>query len=195
MNSLLGLDRQITDFLYYASSSELLQTSVFYLASGVVYLIPVVLLVMFFRSHADRLVAMKVFLSAVFAWQVLSNLLGDWLYGGYGFRDRPFAEMGLQELLFERPEKAFPSDHAAVIAAVVISFFMYRYPKLGYFFLITGVLSSLARVMIGFHWFGDIIGGWLLGAIAAGALWLLNRPATKGMEWVVKKFSREYGRR
>ena len=195
MATLLGLDQTITEFFYYSSASEGLQRAIFVAASVFIYIIPVVLFVMFWRSHRDRIVALKIFTAAILAWQVFSNFLGQFLYDGYGFRQRPFAQQGFKELLFERPEKAFPSDHSAVIATVVIGFFVYKYPKLGRVFLILGAVSSLSRVVIGFHWFGDVIGGWLLGALAVGVIWLFDRPLTRLFEWIIQKLGRPYGRK
>ncbi len=194
MATLLGLDQTITEFFYNPATSERLQQVTFVAASVFIYVVPLVLLVMFFRSHRDRIVSLKVFVAAILAWQVFSNFLGQFLYDGYGFRQRPFADQRLEELLFERPEKAFPSDHSAVIAAVVIGFFVYKYPKLGWVFLVLGLISSLSRVVIGFHWFGDIVGGWLIGALAVGLVWVLDRPLTKIFEWFIQKLSRTYGR-
>ncbi len=195
MATLLGLDQTITEFLYYQSAAEGFQRVLFVAASLIIYLIPIVLLVLFWRSHRDRIVALKITTAAALAWKVMSNLLGQFLYNGYGFRDRPFAEGGFPELFFERPEKAFPSDHAAVLAVMVISLFVYRYPKLGWVFLVLGLISSLSRVVIGFHWFGDVVGGYLVGALAVGVIWLFDRPLTNFFEWVMRKLSRTYGRK
>jgi len=194
MESLLAIDQKLTDLLYYQSASANLGQLFNYIAAGFVYLIPVVLIILFFRSHRDRLIASKLFLAVVIGWQVISKLLGEWLYQGYGFRDRPFASTGLTELFFERPEKAFPSDHATVLAVMIVGLFAYRHPKLGWLFLWGGVFSSLARVVIGFHWFGDVLAGWLIGLLAFGLIWLFDRPLTKATEWLFQKFSRSYGR-
>lgn len=194
MLTLLTLDQTITNYLYFEGASEVLRNTVFTIASGFIYALPIILLVMFFRSHRDRITSMKIFLAVVIAWQVFSRLVGEVLYSSYGFRDRPFAGRGLNELFLEQPEKAFPSDHSAVIAVVVLTLFIYKYPKLGYVFLIGGIASSLARVAIGFHWFGDILGGWLLGALAVGIVWVFDRHLTNVFEWVIQKFSRDYGR-
>lgn len=147
-------------------------------AAGLIYALPIILLGLFFRSPADRLKSLKIILAALLAWQVLAKLVGTLLYTTWGFRDRPFATFGLQEYFFERPEKAFPSDHAAVIMAVTLAFFYYRYPKIAYPFAVLGVLVCLARVMIGFHYVGDILGGWLIGLAGFLIVYALDRPIT-----------------
>ena len=195
MSTLLVWDQTVTNFLYFEAASQTVKNVLLVVAGGFIYIIPVVLLIMFFRSHRDRLTSIKIFTGVIIAWQGLTKITGDILYTNFGFRDRPFAESGLNELFLEQPQKAFPSDHSAVFAVIVLSLFIYKYPKLGYLFLIVGIASSLARVVIGFHWFGDILGGWLLGALAVGLVWVFDRPLTKALEWFIRRFSRQYGRR
>lgn len=173
---ILGLDHELTFALYrWGSSNPALQAVFLFIASIFVYLLPVILIWLFLRDQASRLKSVKIFLVAVLAWQVLSAVIGHFLYNGYGFRERPFALDGIRELFFEQPEKAFPSDHAAVMFAVVLAFFAYRYPRLGWIFLIGGVLSSLGRVLVGFHYVGDVLGGWAVGTIAFAAIYSLDR--------------------
>lgn len=181
--SLLTLDQRLTNWLYIGNqASPATERFLFTLASVFIYLLPIILLYLFFRSRDDRAKAINVTAMAILSWQILSKFLGSFIYNHYGFRDRPFASHGLTEFLFEQPQKAFPSDHAAVLMAVTLGFFYYRYPKLGWLFLIGGVLSSLGRVVIGFHWFGDVIGGWLL-AVVAFYLWrIVDQPVSR---WLV----------
>lgn len=190
--NLLELDHRITFWLYRGDLlSPTGQKILFFIASGVIYILPIILLVLFFRSAADRLASLKIFLSAIVAWFVLNKTIGNFLYNNYHFRDRPFVERGLHELLLERPQKAFPSDHSAVIMAVIFALFYYRYPKLGFFFLIAGVISSLARVVIGFHYFGDIMGGWIVGAVAFAIIYWLDQPITSLYKRVASRWTNQ----
>lgn len=183
---LLELDTTITFWLYRGDQlSANAQQWLNALASYVVFLLPIVLLVLITRSYQDRITSAKVFVTAVVSWQVLSFGIGSFLYGQYGFRDRPFTERGLTELFLERPEKAFPSDHAAVLMAVTIAFFAYRYPKLGWLFLVLGVLSSIARVAVGFHWAGDVLAGWVVAVIAFLIIKAVDRPLTNLIDRVL----------
>lgn len=195
MFNLLLWDRTITNFLYLEDISGVLKNVVFVIAGGFIYLVPIILLIMFFRSYKDRLASMKIFAGIVIAWQGLTKVTGDILYTNFGFRDRPFADNSLTELFLEQPQKAFPSDHSAVLMVVILLLFMYKYPKLGYVFLIGGIASSIGRVVIGFHWFGDVLAGWALGAVAVGMIWLFDRPLTNFFEWFIQKFSKQYGKR
>lgn len=187
--SLLQLDDRITFWLYRGDQmSQAAQQGLFFMASGLIYALPILLAVLFFRSIRDRITSIKLTLAAGLAWQVLSSSIGGFLYNHYQFRDRPFTSRGLQELLFERPQKAFPSDHSAVIMAIGLGLLYYKYPKLGWAFLSIGIISSLARVVIGFHYFGDVLGGWLLGATAIGLVILLDRPVTAVINKIFGRF-------
>lgn len=172
---LLSLDTNLTLAIYrWGESHPAIQTIFLGIASIFVYLIPIVLLWLYFREFKDKLASAKIFITAMLTWQVLTSLLGSWLYSSYGFRDRPFALDGLQELFFERPEKAFPSDHAGLMMAVALALLGYKYSKLGWIFLVITVISSFGRVAVGFHFIGDILGGWLLAAVAYGIVRALD---------------------
>jgi len=185
---LLTLDHRLTFSLFHwGSSNPALQRFFLIVASVFIYLLPIILIWLFFRSHGDRLRSVKIFLVAVLSWQVLAQLLGSWLYTAYDFRERPFAAIGLQELFFEQPEKAFPSDHAAVMFGVMAAFFGYKYPRLGWLFLIGGLISSFGRVAVGFHYVGDILGGVAIGVIAYGLIRLLDTTLDKALEPILRR--------
>ncbi len=165
--TLLQLDSKLTFFLYdWAHTSTWLDTVLRDMARIFIYLLPLILLWLFFRSYKDRLNSVKIFLSAILAWQIFTTFVGALFYNNFGFRDRPFASLGFKELFLEQPQKSFPSDHSAVMMVALLAFFGYKYPKLGWLFLIGGLISSLGRVTSGFHYVGDILGGWLLGLLA-----------------------------
>jgi membrane-associated phospholipid phosphatase len=176
--TLLELDRQITDWFYRGQSGSF-QQLLLIVSSGVIYLLPILLVILFFRSAKDRLLAIKITIAALFSWQVLSRLIGTYFYATYGFRDRPFASGGLTELFFEQPQKAFPSDHAAVMAAVVFLLYKFGYRRLANIAMVLTLISSLGRVAIGFHWFGDVLTGWIVGLIGALVVLFFDRLINK----------------
>ena len=180
------LDHSLTFWLYQGDGIGAGIEKLFYSAASLfVYLLPLILIFMFFRSYRDRVQSIKIALAVAFVWRVLSQVLAGWLYGQYGFRERPFAEYGIQELFFERPAKAFPSDHAAVLMIATLLFLYYKYPKLGWLFLVGGVISSFSRVVIGFHWVGDVLGGWVLAVIAYLIIRAIDGPLTKLVERIL----------
>jgi membrane-associated phospholipid phosphatase len=187
--TLLELDRQITDW-FYQEQSGALENLLLVLSGGVIYALPLLLIILFFRSAKDRLSAFKITVAAVLSWKVLNSLIGTLLYNNYGFRDRPFASSGLTELFFEQPQKAFPSDHAAVMAAVVFLLYKFGYRRLGNTALVLALVSSLGRVAIGFHWFGDVVAGWTVGIIAAAFVLVFNRQFDRTWGWFERLWRR-----
>ena len=183
-------DESLSQALSQAVVGRPLQEPVFILAAWFVYLAPILLIYLFLKDRPGRVLALKLSIAALLAWQVFSNLLGQLAYNQFGFRDRPFSDFGWQEFLFERPERAFPSDHAAFLAAIALTLFWQKQAKLGWFFLLGALFGSLARVAVGFHYLGDILVGWLLGLAAAWLIWRLEGPLTQFIGWALSKLNR-----
>lgn len=180
--TILGLDQSLTSSLYDLTRyNPQLQKFVYDVATYLIFLVPFVLVALVTKTNT-RFVAAKIFGATIITWQVFSKLVGEFFYSQYGFRDRPFAFSGLKELLFEQPQKSFPSDHAAVLLFISLALFYYRQKSWAWIFLAITLLSSLARVTVGFHWVGDIVGGWLIGAIGFGLLVIFDRPLQKMLE-------------
>lgn len=180
--SLIRLDQNLTEGLYSLTRDNSgLQKTAYIFASYPIFLLPIALIWLFWQKNS-RLVATKIFIFAIFTWQVMSKLTGEFFYTQFSFRDRPFAFAGIKELLLEQPQKAFPSDHAAVFLFVTLALFYYRQKTWAWIFLIATVLSSIARVAIGFHFVGDILGGWLVGAIGFGLLVYFDHPLQRLLE-------------
>lgn len=189
LETLLRWDHTITFFFYQSGAlSQGVEKILYSIATFFIYLLPLILLYLFFvKGGQDRINSAKIFLAAALPWLVFTTLIGGYLFSHYGFRERPFATLGIQELFLKRPDKAFPSDHATVLMAVTLAFYAYGYKKLGWLFLIGGVLlSSMARVAVGFHWFGDILGGFASAALGFWLIWKLDRPLN---HWLGHLFS------
>lgn len=174
--SWLSLDQSLTESLYLMSVNDrTVQFIAVGLGAAFVYLIPLVLII-FFSQRKNRLISVNIFLATVFTWQGLNNFIGTLVYNQTGFRDRPFVSQGLLELFFEQPQRAFPSDHAAVLMLVTLALFHYKKTAWGWVFLVGTLTSGLARVVVGFHHIGDIVAGAAVGLLGYGLLVLLDRP-------------------
>ena len=79
---------------------------------------------------------------------------------------RPIMVLPDIHTLFLKDSFAFPSDHAAVFAALGFSiFFLNR--RAGYVFIIFALLIGLARIIAGVHFPIDILGGFILGTLTS----------------------------
>lgn len=83
-------------------------------------------------------------------------------------------------------DPSFPSDHAT--AAVAIAFAVWAYDRVvGGVLLALGVLLGLTRVVAGTHYPSDVLGGAVVGLVAAAVV--LTPPARGGLERVAETLS------
>jgi undecaprenyl-diphosphatase len=96
-------------------------------------------------------------------------------------RARPTDAHAQAHLWFVHPshDPSFPSDHAAAAFAIAVSVFLVS-RRAGAAFLVAAAAISVARVLVGLHYPGDIAGGALVGTGAALAVHhLARRPLTR----------------
>ncbi len=156
---------------HFATSSHFWQVIFKFLGTYLIYLAPLFLVVLWFWSAQSKKIALRATLSGAFAWLVIANVLGRVIN-----RPRPFEIVGIKELLFHRPDYSFPSDHAAFLFAIAISFYYSGYKKLAFWSLLVALFASLGRIGIGFHYPLDIVAGAVIGWLAAWLVWLFDRP-------------------
>lgn len=121
-------------------------------------------------DNIRRQSALVLFLALVLG-VVASHLIGMGFY-----RPRPFVAGLGEALMYHRPNAAFPSNHALVFSAYASTLLLLRRYWLGTAIFAVGVLVGLARIYLGVHYPGDILGGFLLGAASAMvSLWIWAR--------------------
>jgi undecaprenyl-diphosphatase len=88
--------------------------------------------------------------------------------------DRPFThDTDTVLLVAHAADNSFPSDHTTVATAIaVVASLAWR--RWAPAFLVLAALIGLARVYVGVHYPGDIVGGAIIGAAAAGAAWAVG---------------------
>lgn len=146
----------MTEFFFNLSNYSLLvKISVFLSYPFAYFLIFIVLCWIIFFSQKKMYDFSLVFLSTFFSW-FMAIILKDI------FRiDRPFTTLNIVPF-FRETGFSFPSEHAAIFMALTISLFFIN-KKIGFLFLFFTILIGLSRVIIGFHYFIDILAGFLLG--------------------------------
>lgn len=149
-------------------------------AEYLVYALPVILIVTWFMLK-DKKPAIKAFFSVIVAWPILAAIIGKFVN-----RPRPFEVTGVHELVFHRPTYAFPSDHAAALFAVAMSFYLSGCKKLSAWMFGFAIVISFFRVATGIHWPTDILGGLIVGILAAYIIQILDKPLDKTYNWIIK---------
>ena len=83
-----------------------------------------------------------------------------------------------QPLLQRDVTYGFPSNHAAATAVFAICFILVGYKKTGALVTLLTLLVGASRVIVGLHFIGDIIGGWVVGITCGYLGYRLEKPVT-----------------
>lgn len=171
MQTLISFDEQLSASFYQLIASSGIVAKLFVaLGVGLVYLMPLILLFAWFAI--SRKASLRAAIVGIIAWQGLNKLIAS-------LADRPrpsMSQIGVKELVFHRPDTSFPSDHSAFLMAVTATFYLSGQKALGHIALVITLLTGLARVGIGVHFFGDIVAGWLVGLFVALLFNAIRQP-------------------
>jgi undecaprenyl-diphosphatase len=91
-------------------------------------------------------------------------------------RPRPYLSHAVHQLIPPSLDTSFPSDHATLGFAVAVMVWRYN-RRAGGALLVLATLMAIARVFVGAHYPGDVLGGAVLGGLTSVALAALSeRP-------------------
>jgi undecaprenyl-diphosphatase len=109
-------------------------------------------------------------LSALLALAVAHLISGMW------DRPRPFEAHHVHLFVSASADPSFPSDHATAAFAIAIALLL-RNRRVGWLALAMAAVISVSRVAVGVHYPSDVLGGAVIGTLAALALWV---PPVRG---------------
>jgi undecaprenyl-diphosphatase len=147
-----------------AGRFSLLDTAMKFSAVDIVYVVPLLLLALWFWPIADaRERAFNQRLAAVTFFAVVAAVAIAALVAHFVFEARPFVTDGSTHLLIKHAaDNGFPSDHTTFSFAVAGAMLAWK-RSLGLVCLALASLVGLSRIYVGVHWPSDIAGGAIVG--------------------------------
>lgn len=118
----------------------------------------------------DRKREIRGIIFGALASALVSRLIFTEIIRHIWYRPRPFVAYDFVPLIPHDASAAFPSGHAAFFFGLAWFIFFYR-PRTSIVFFIAGILISTTRVLAGIHYTTDILGGAMVGLLAA---WLVR---------------------
>ncbi|KTB48532.1 phosphatase PAP2 family protein [Dehalogenimonas alkenigignens] len=92
--------------------------------------------------------------------------LAVYLVNIFFYRTRPFDEIAVNALLYQPTDSSFPANSASILFGLAFTIWLGN-RKYGRIFLTGAVVHSVARVIAGMHYPGDIAGGLMVGLAIA----------------------------
>jgi undecaprenyl-diphosphatase len=124
-------------------------------------------------------------LSALLALAVAHLISGMW------DRPRPFEAHHVHLFIAPSGDPSFPSDHATAAFAIAVALLL-RNRSVGWVAIAMAAVISISRVAVGVHYPSDILGGALIGTLAALALWVppVRGPLHQLADWFSDLYER-----
>lgn len=106
-------------------------------------------------------------------------------------RERPYLAHKVALLVTHSPDTSFPSDHTTMAFAVAIAVWCFN-RRAGITLAVFGVLVAIARVFVGAHYPGDVLGGAVLGGITSVVVVRVFRVGSveRALDWLFAVLAR-----
>ncbi|MEO9168376.1 MAG: phosphatase PAP2 family protein [Aestuariivirga sp.] len=94
-------------------------------------------------------------------------------------RLRPY-DAGISHLIISRStDWSFPSDHATASVAIAATLFLHGLRRRAMICLTLAILICWSRIFVGTHYVTDVLGGGLVGIVAAVLVWKFYREGSR----------------
>ncbi|HEX6493371.1 MAG TPA: phosphatase PAP2 family protein [Candidatus Dormibacteraeota bacterium] len=111
------------------------------------------------------------------------------LIGAAWDRPRPFVAGHYTPLFAHANDASFPSDHLLALGAFAAAAWLAWRP-VGLAAVLLAVAVGVARVIAGVHYAGDVVGGFLIGAVAATLVWIALTPVLPQLDRIDEELRR-----
>jgi len=157
-----NIDYQVFQWLNdFAGKESILNAVMRFFAERAEYImIAGIILYWFTRTKENRMMAIQSLIATAVGFGT-SALIANFFY-----RDRPFVDHVVNQLVPHAANASFPSDHATAAFAIAMTFYIVR-KREGNVWLLFAALIAISRVWTGVHYPLDILAGACLGMVTA----------------------------
>ncbi len=154
------MSNPIFNFFFGLSSIDIVTSIALFVSYKFIYILIVLLLVWSLFFAGNKMFTFSLFaLTGSVAWVMAFIVKGIFQIA------RPGILQGIVPRIIETGF-SFPSQHATVFFSLAfVSFLINR--KLGFFLMFCALMISISRMVLGVHYFIDIVGGAVLGLMVA----------------------------
>src|SRR5260221_2904088 len=171
------MDQAFTQWINSVAGSNVLLDSVMTMATEVGVPLLVALVVAQWWTKIDRTHVRHIFIAAGLSFLIGLGLNQIILL--FVHRVRPY-DAGVSHLIISKsPDWSFPSDHATAAIAIVAAFALHGLPRRTLLFGLLAFLVCWSRIFVGTHYLTDVLGGSLVGLVAAVLVWGFYREGSR----------------
>ncbi len=171
------MDQAITEWINSFAGSNAALDSIMIMATKVGLPLLVALVVAQWWSKTDRMHVRHTCIAAGLSFLIGLGL--NQIIILFVQRVRPYAA-GVSHLIISKSaDWSFPSDHATASVAIVAAFALHGLPRRTLLFGLLALLVCWSRIFVGTHYLTDVLGGSLVGLVAAVLVWGFFREGSR----------------
>ena len=171
----MGVDRMVTEWLIHLQGGSGINAIIRILGVYAIWALLVLFLVLVFKEEGERRKAYLLgftFLLVLAARGIITEIIRFFIK-----RPSPSSALGLPLLGQGATVSSFPSGHAVIMASLVCIIAMMAHKRWTIAAIVVAVLSGLAWIAMGVHWFSDILAGFVLAVVVFFILYRILPPS------------------